>query len=397
MPALAKVVTKVRDEDNGLTLKEAKHLIGWEVEPEGKDFGDNFALKDGNGKKVRLLNNPSNRPFGLKLALKYLNEILRGKWALNGETFAFDLNGHVQNGQHRLVGFILACEQLIAEGKEPITIPCIIVTGISPKPETVDTIDLGKRRSLGDVVFRNRTFGKKLDNKSQKKLSSTLSHAVRLVWLRMNGKLVSNAPHFPHSEALDFADANPLIEQAVQEVTDLDTEKEEKNRISRYISLAYAAGLLYLMGTAKSKSDEVAKHGHKAIDTSKWARALKFWKTFASGVSTGSGDLFHILRKRLDSISADSGQDRDEICGTVIKAYELYLAGEVENVSGKQLSLKRKRTESGKMVLNEEPRLGGLDQALAVVETVEEEPAIPAEPVKEPEEQQTAAAEAPAA
>jgi hypothetical protein len=365
-----------------LTVEEAKTLIGWTTEEEAEEeYGVEYKLRDPEGNKVRLLNNPTNRPFRKGLALRYANEILRGKWAFNGETMVFDRYGNCQEGQHRMCGFIMA-EMLRKKNVEhwkayghrgPITIPCLLVFGISDKPEVVDTLNLGQKRSLGDVIFRNQDFGE-MSEREQKKLANVLAGALRLAWLRVGGRLVSDAPHFPHSEALDFQDAHPRIQDAVNFIFNEDGGTgEEGKKISRYISMGYAAALMYLMGTSKTNPDEYAANGAESIDYSLWAKAEKFWTIFGSGVSKGSGDLFHSLRTKLDNIDASGAMGRDEVCGTVVKAFVLWLEkGDKAEAKPKDITVKRGKNDAGQVVLTEEPRLGGLDVAREHLEEDEE-------------------------
>lgn len=67
-------------------------------------------------------------------------EINEGRWRLNHQGIAFDENGNLVDGQHRLWAIVLT-------GK---TVPVRVFTGISR--EAVETIDVGERRSNLDVI-----------------------------------------------------------------------------------------------------------------------------------------------------------------------------------------------------------------------------------------------------
>ncbi|HEV2172664.1 MAG TPA: hypothetical protein VGR71_03810, partial [Nitrospira sp.] len=194
------IKVKVWENDKEMTPDDAKKILGWrsEKDPAEKEaFGDNFAFKDLEGSKIRMTNCTSNRPFRRGLALYYANEILRKKWRLHCETIGVDCSDDVQEGQHRLVGLIFA-EQMRKKDPEkwkpygtrgPISIPVIVVTGFSNEDDVIDTINLGQKRSLGDVLFRNRTF-EKASGKEQVGLANTLAGATRMAWLCMGGQLV---------------------------------------------------------------------------------------------------------------------------------------------------------------------------------------------------------------
>lgn len=382
-PSVVAVVRFKGSKLGELTVDEAKELIGWTEEPQpkegekaGKGFADDFVLKDKNGVKIRLTMNPSNRPYTKGQMEQVKREFLGQNWQPNGETFIFDRYGFCHDGQHRLVAFILASQ----EDKKVKTMPAILIQGISEKPEVVDTINIGKPRSLADVLFRNREFGKKLKPKEQKGLVKVFAIALRLVWLRMSGSLVQGGGKFHHSEALSLAERHPFVKDCVTTVHELDSTEDNKNLISGSISLGYAAGLCYLMATAKTKegADEPDLTGAQV------ERTKKFWKQFASGESKGTGDVFHSLKSVLAKISASGAMGRDEICGAVVKAFQLWQEDPDQQVTPKMLTLKKKKNDKGKFILAESPRLGGLDREVApeteaaaevVEETTEEQAA----------------------
>lgn len=373
------VTVKIHKPDSPLTIKKAKELVGWQTEEEaGKEFKDVFHLKDRQGNKVRLLNNPTNRPFSLSLAMDYALEMLRGVWAFNLETMIFDHFGYVQQGQHRLVGFILAEQMRLEDSKKwaeeygqkgEMTLPCLLAFGCSPKKEVVDTLDTGKRRSVADVIFRNHEFGK-VSDREQKALSDILGKATRLVWLRAGGKNVSDAPRFPHSEALAFIEKHPGLNEAVQHIYKLENEGDGR-QITNFLSLGNAAAFCYLMATAKT--DVVKYHEEGEINTSLKPKAEKFWKEFASGVGYESGSPVLALRNKLAKMGAGSGAERDEIIGTVAKAFEAWIEG--STVTAKDLAVKKTKNEAGKFILAERPRFGGVDSFVEKI--AKEKPAKP--------------------
>jgi len=378
-----------KDEKKGpLTVKDAKALLGWQTEKEHgpkKGWGKDYLFKDLDGEKVRLVNNTTNRPFRMTLAQRYANEMLRRKWALNGEAIIIDRKGKIQSGQHRLVALVLAEQtrlKAVERYKEdygwrgPVTIETILTTGINEKPEVVDTLDLVQKRSLGDVVFRNDTF-KSATDRDAKRLSNMLAGATRLAWLRSGGRSVSDAPHFPHSEALDFIKEHPRLVDAVNFVFNEDGGKDKL--IGQYISPNYAAGLLYLAGMSATDPDKFQAEGGDALNEKLWTKAEDFWVKFAQGVGTKAdgSPLFH-LRNRLLKIDAGGAVGRDEIIGTVIKAFNLVMDGKKAK-SAKDVTVKKKRDDDGRIILGEEPRLGGMDVEVDIIEDEPEEtPEAPA-------------------
>ena len=352
-PKILAVLRSKTEKEGPLTSDDCKEIIGWTEENGDDNWSSDFVLKDKYGKKIRLLNNPSNRPFKLALANKYANEHLRGKWSLNLETIVVDENGNVPEGQHRLVGFVLAEQQRQINpkrhGKTPLVYETLIGYGVSPKPENANTYGLGSTRTLGDVIYRHQRFSKATSDKEQRKVSKILAGAVRLVWLRVGGQQVSFAPHFPHSEALEFYGKHPKILGAVYTI--LEYEGGTEKRVSSLLSLSYASALLYLMSLAPTIE-----------------KAQEFWSSFASGEGLGKGSPILTLRQLLTRMDASSGSKRDEILGAVIKSWLLWLKN--KKVSGtKEIKVARKK-EGDRFILSEFPRIGGIDSPIKN-ETVE--------------------------
>lgn len=87
----------------------------------------------------------TNRPFSPERAESYRDTILRGEWRLTHQGVALDTNGLLMDGQHRLVGLVMAAE------KQPgVTIRTMVTYDL--EPEAFDAIDIGRKRTVGDVL-----------------------------------------------------------------------------------------------------------------------------------------------------------------------------------------------------------------------------------------------------
>lgn len=387
-----KVTVKVYQHEKLIDVDEAKKLLGWRAENDPKEkeaFGDNYKFKDVDGTKVRCDNLETNRPFRRGLAMQYANEILRNKWRLNGESMTFDIRDNVQSGQHRLIGLVFA-EQLRKKNPElwkeygtrgPVSIPGVVVFGVSDEDDVIDTIDLGQKRTLGDVLFRNRSF-EQVGEDDQKTLSNVLAGAVRVAWLCSGGQTVSSAPKLLHSVALDFVETHgnygkgedaPGLFEAVDFVVREDAGSEK--RLRTYISLPYAAGLMLLMGTSATNTKEYDEKGTEAVDTSRWTKAEDFWKAVASGAGLDKGHPCLVLRNFLAKQDAASGGQRDEILAAVKLAWNAFVDGKtLDGVKDlKADTVKDKKTERISIVM---PYMGGID-------VKREMPAKPPKPPKE--------------
>jgi hypothetical protein len=382
-----------------MTVELMKEVLGWEEEPEGEDWGVDFLTTDFNRKKIRCNNNPTNRPFRRGLSARYASEIIRGKWAFNGETIVRDEYGMIQSGQHRGVGFVMAEQQRLLNPTKwrddydvqgELTLPCLLVSGISSAPEVVDTLDIGQKRTFGDVLYRDKRFsgedGKELEKKKLQKLSNVLSHATRLVWLRAGGMKVSDAPHFPISEGLDFIKAHPRLLEAVQYI---DVENQG-NSISEYVSMGYAAGLLYLMMVSGTDPEGWVDNGIDALDFSMEDKAKEFWSLFASNSTNpdikDDGNPIRSLKYILKHTSGGDGASREEIVMTIIKAFNLWI--DRKKIDHPELTISRSRNDQGNVVLEEEHRLGGIDIEREVPEGRAESAAPAPKKTKKPDKAQ---------
>lgn len=352
-----------------LDIDSAKALLGWQEEPEDGKWKE-YKFRDALGKKIRLANVKANRPLRIGIAQRYANEFLRGKWRFNGESFVFDSNGQGQDGQHRLVGLILAEQQRQKDPgkwkeygtKGPITLDALVVRGVSPKDDVIDTLNIGQKRTLGDVIYRNHTIQHErkgaYTDKELQTLSNTLAVALRLTWLRVVNKAVNDAPHFPHSEAMDFLRAHDSITKAVLQIADLEEGSEKK--ISKSITCGYASGLFYLMAASKTDPDQFVENGVEVLDLGNWGKAKEFWTLFATGKVPAAHP---IMRAKQIVRGVDSGgaQGREEIIRTIIKAWNYWIEGKT-SVSVEQVTVAKQLNEEKQvMVMAEAPRIGGVD------------------------------------
>src|SRR5258706_3163265 len=82
----------------------------------------------------------SNRPQSDAMVYEYATSMQAGRWVVNGETIKFDKDGHLFDGQHRL----LAC---MISGKPFKT---YVIRGITDEGAFA-TVDVGKLRTHGDI------------------------------------------------------------------------------------------------------------------------------------------------------------------------------------------------------------------------------------------------------
>lgn len=80
-----------------------------------------------------------NRKWRREVINRYKSEMISDKWHLNGQPIIFDVEGHLMDGQHRLMALIEANK----------TLEMFLVYGINETAR--ETIDIGKSRSMGDI------------------------------------------------------------------------------------------------------------------------------------------------------------------------------------------------------------------------------------------------------
>lgn len=90
--------------------------------------------------KQWLGSNPKNRRISAVQVQRLAAAIKKGEWQVNGETIKLTDSGDLLDGQHRLLA--------IVEAKRPVW--SYVVRGVDP--DTSQTIDLGRRRNVGDLL-----------------------------------------------------------------------------------------------------------------------------------------------------------------------------------------------------------------------------------------------------
>jgi hypothetical protein len=86
--------------------------------------------------------NDGNRPASASRITNLAASMKRGEWKNNGQPINFSSTPTLQNGQHRLGGIV----------KSDCTVPMAVIIGVSPDRDTFDTIDVGAKRTLADVL-----------------------------------------------------------------------------------------------------------------------------------------------------------------------------------------------------------------------------------------------------
>lgn len=371
-----------KDGKNGsLTLEMAKALIGWTEETENVKFGPKFHIRGrgpnskspADGPKVRLLKNLTNRPFYPPVALEWMYNILKRRWKLNGEAMIFDRLGNAQDAQHRLVGFIWACQEwehrsmLYREHwKDTPYLESVVVVGISEDDDTVNTINTGKPRTFTDVIYRSEIF-RDVSDKSRKQIAGVIAWAVKYTMLRVHATVHGFSMGRSHGDAMDFVYKHKRLLEAARFVF----EENDGNRLSKYAPLGMAAALLYLAGC--SEHDPDPNDDNKAydpgdnswtderLDWSLWDKAEAFW------AAVPENEALAPLRNALEQLEAGGSLRRDEVFGMTIQAFLAW--ADDQPISAKTIELEKHRDEeTGDISIVDHPLIGGIDLGPTVTE-----------------------------
>jgi hypothetical protein len=107
--------------------------------------------------------NTTNRPLSMPVVRAFAEAMKRGDWLVTHQGIAFDTNGVLVDGQHRLAAIIEA------------EVPIDLTVFTEVEPGTFDVLDTGKRRNAADVLAIEG-----------EKNSTMLAAMVRTVWLYEN-------------------------------------------------------------------------------------------------------------------------------------------------------------------------------------------------------------------
>jgi len=283
--------------DDAITVDKMKELLGWTEEKETEEFGEDFFLLDGWGKKVRLTKNDHNRPWNREWSLELAQKLLSKHWRFNYETFQVGEFGNVISGQHRGIGLVFA-EQIrngapLFGGDQSaywadywpgeVTLETLLVLGASESADVIATLDNVKTRTFADCLYTDPTVFPKDNPKDRKTLCTMVNHTIRFLWERMGADKNATHQRRTNNESFDFFRTHPHLAKAIEFIFRVD--KKKALNIKELVSQSMAAGMLYLMGADGPKTDGddyrqavlMGEQSEKKIDWAMWDSAKDFW------------------------------------------------------------------------------------------------------------------------
>lgn len=367
------IIKHLIKEGNGLKAEDAIRLIGFETEPEGEKWDDNFFGMDINGKRFRVKYNTRNREWTRAWSLHLMQDMLKKNWhGDNGETWIFGKSGRALSCQHRLLALIFAEQERLnpkhaAYWKEywdgPVEIDAVLMVGVSEDQATVNTLDNVKPRTFADVLFSDPSRFKNLKGSQRTKAVKAAEFAIRFLWTRTGRKGDAYSGKLTHSEAANFLNSHPHVIKSVDHIV---TEASAPGSVlTKYSPLGSAAGLLYLMGcsnTDGSHYHNLRRQGEvteKGMDWSLWERACTFWTVISKGQAAS-------IREAVAAISDGEDPTTDEKLIVILRAWAIYAKG------GKPTSMEAIRLQPEEDYTKDDegfrslkpsayPELGGID------------------------------------
>lgn len=354
-------------EDPPLTAETARKLLGWEVQPDGVEWED-YLFKDTANRPVKCHNNTTNRPLKPRQVLTCQQEILRKRWALNGETIIISRTGRVLNGQHRLIGLVLASELwTIDKEKAPEwdvepSIQTIVVVGISDDQAVQNTIDNVISRSLQDVLYLSPYF-QSYGVGDRKVVAKMAAHAVKMLWSRTGQSESAFSPNRTHAESIDMIERHPRLLECLKCIYELN---KKDNNLKDFLTPGYCSAIMYLMATCKSDPNGYYKKTYPSemdLEFSMWDTAEDFFSKLLAGDT-----LFKDVRAVYADIATFNedpnhqglGGKMEERIALMLHAWEQFRDG--YPMSRSKIELSYIVDKNGVKTLNSFPTAGGIDR-----------------------------------
>jgi len=145
-------------------------------------------------------NNKGNRGVRLQKVNMYAADMRTGNWQLSNDAICFDVDGNLQNGQHRLLAVV----------KSHTTQTFLVIRNMPIQAMT--SMDTGAARTASDILrFRGETD------------TALLAAVTRQAVLYDDGRMYKDnkLQGVSHSQIIDFLEENPGVRRSVAEASHL--------------------------------------------------------------------------------------------------------------------------------------------------------------------------------
>lgn len=235
--------------------------------------------------------NTTNRPLAKSTVRAFAEAMGRGDWLITHQGIAFDSNGVLVDGQHRLAAIIEA------------DVPVDVTVFTEVEPDTFDVLDTGKRRTASDVLAIEG-----------EKSTTLLAAMVRTVWLYENRRDVTwsgGGAAVTNHQVVETLEAHPRIREFVSLAERIAGE-------TGMIKSAAGAAAYLVESANKTKKARLAKWHEGVIEGAGLRRddpRLVFRRTMFTMARRQAG----VVQRR---------RDTREHVGLYLKAFNAWAAGE---------------------------------------------------------------------
>ena len=189
--------------------------------------------------------NTTNRPLSRPVVRSFAEAMRRGEWLVTHQGIAFDVNGVLVDGQHRLAAII--------EADRPVELT--VFTEVAEG--TFDVLDIGKRRTAADVLAIEG-----------EKNSTMLAAMVRTVWL------YHNRPDLTWTGGAAAVSNHQIVQT-------LETHPKLRDFLGLGEQIATATGMIK---SAAGAASYLVEQANRRTDLSPWYEGI------VDGAGLGKGD-----------------------------------------------------------------------------------------------------------
>jgi hypothetical protein len=233
--------------------------------------------------------NTTNRPLSRPVVRGFAEAMKRGEWVVTHQGIAFDINGTLIDGQHRLAAIVEA------------DVPVDITVFTDVDEGTFDVLDTGKRRNAADVLAIEG-----------EKSATMLAAMVRTVWL------FENRPDLNWSGGAAGVTNHQIMQT-------LDAHPKLRDFLAMGEQIAGATGMIK---SAAGAASYLTSHANRRTDLSAWYEGI------VEGVGLDKSDprllfrrvMFNMARKQAGQVMRR--RDVREHVALYIKAFNAWATDE---------------------------------------------------------------------
>lgn len=234
---------------------------------------------------ILLARNTRNRRISKPNYLRVKEAMAKGEWEFNGEAIKIAADGTILDGQHRL----------FVSSEIGVSFKTIIVYGLPP--ETQDTMDTGKARTIADVLTLHQV-------PSATRVAAIVSAIIRTERHGLRAALSQGGSAYPVT-------SKQVLARIEQEPELLELPRFIRDVGKLFGGSATPATLYYTFSKINAEDAE------------------DFFGRLGTGQDLSAGDAILALRNLLQALKSDRGEKSQRyVAAVAIKAWNKYRDGE---------------------------------------------------------------------